>query len=113
MRYGIDLKIIKKSLDIAAIHNKKYLSTKIKSCEGKMKTNFHNDGFALERTPCVAHSVILIDSFYKSDEGYCPRVVLEECNYKVKHEIIKRFTTEDLFDSDCDSDFKSNQIIFC
>ena len=50
--------LAEKGLDIAIIHNEKYLSTKIKSYEGKMETDFHDDGLPLERTPCGAHSII-------------------------------------------------------
>ena len=34
---------IKKGFDSEPVDNKKYLKTKIKSYEGKIKTNFHND----------------------------------------------------------------------
>ena len=34
---------IKKGFGIESVYNEKYLKTKIKSYEGKINTNFHND----------------------------------------------------------------------
>ena len=53
----------------------------------------------------MRYSVILIESVYRSDKSYCPQRFLEECEYAVKKEIIKRFITVDWTDSDSDSDY--------
>ena len=63
-------KVLKKGLIAKPVYNEKYLKTKIKSYEGKINTNFHDNGISL--------SIILIDSVFKMGEKYCPQVFSEE-----------------------------------
>ena len=44
------------------MYNKKYLKTKIKSCHGKINTNFHHNGMSKEGSHCVCLSVRLIEN---------------------------------------------------
>ena len=44
------------------MYNKKYLKTEIKSCHGKINTNFHDNGMSKEGSHCVCLSVRLIEN---------------------------------------------------
>ena len=55
--------IIKKNLIVNLYAMKKYLKTKIKPQNGKIKTIFHNNKVLKEGSQCICLSVILIDSY--------------------------------------------------
>ena len=63
---------MKLNIDSEPVYNKKYLKVKIKSSEGKLSTNFYNDGIPKEVSHCIYLSVILIDSTFKIDKNYYP-----------------------------------------
>ena len=76
---------IKKDLIVSEpLCNEKYLKAKIKSCNGKINTNFHNNKIPKEGSPFICLLVILIDSAFKMGKNYYPQVFLEECKYVVK-----------------------------
>ena len=54
--------IIKKEFDSKSVCNEKYLKPKIKSYNGKINTNFHNNKIPREGSQCICLTVILIDS---------------------------------------------------
>ena len=56
----------------------------MKSHDGKINTNFHNNKIPKEGSQCICLSVILIDSVYRKHKDYYPQVFLEECKYVVK-----------------------------
>ena len=58
---------IDKEFDIDLAYNWKYLKTKIKSYNGKINTNFHNNKIPKKGSQCNCLSVILIDSVYKKN----------------------------------------------
>ena len=62
--------IIKKEFDSKPVYNEKYLKTKIKSYNGKMNRNFHNNKVPKEGSQCICLSVIFIDSVYRKDKDY-------------------------------------------
>ena len=76
--------IIQKEFDSNPVYNEKYIRTKIKSYNGKINANFHNNKIPKEGSQCIYLSVILTDSVYKKDKNYYPQVFLEECKYVVK-----------------------------
>ena len=76
--------IIKKEFDSKPIYNKKYIKTKIKSCYGKINTNFQNNKIPKVSFQCICLSVILIDSVCEKGKNYYSLVFLEECKYVVK-----------------------------
>ena len=82
----------KKNFGSKPVYNEKYIKTKIKSCNGKINTNFHNDKIPKEGSQCICLSVILIDSVYKKDKNYYPQVFLEEYKYVVKKKKSKNIT---------------------
>ena len=79
---------IKKEFDSEPLYNEKYLKAKIKSCNGKINTNFHNNKLPKEGSRFICLSVILIDPAFKTGNNYYPQVFLEECKYVVKEKKI-------------------------
>ena len=96
--------IIKKEFDSKPVYNEKYIKTKIKSCNEKLNTNFHNNEIPKEGSQCICLSVILIDSVYKKDKNYYPQVFLEECKYVVKEKKKSKFINDNINISSDDSD---------
>ena len=97
--------IIKKEFGNKPAYNEKYIKTKIKSYNGKINTNFHNNKIPKEGSQCICLSVILIDSIFKKDKNcYYPRVILEECKYVVKEKKKSKFITDNIEISSVDSD---------
>ena len=56
---------IKKGFESEPVYNEKNLKTKIKSYEGEIGTNFHDDEIPKECSNCICLSVILIESVFK------------------------------------------------
>ena len=48
-------KITKKEFDSNPVYNEKYIKTKIKSYNGKINTNFHNNKIAKEGSQCFVY----------------------------------------------------------
>ena len=97
-------KVIKKGFDNESVYNKKYLKTKIKSYEGKINTNFHNDKIPKEDSHCTCLLDVLIVSVFKIGKNYYPQVFLEECKYFVKEKEVTKHITEEIEISSDDSD---------
>ena len=64
--------IIKKEFDSEPVYNEKY--NKIKSNNGKINTNFHNNKIPQEGSQFICLSVILIDSVFRAGKNYYPHV---------------------------------------
>ena len=47
--------ITNNEFDSNAVYNEKYIKTKIKSYNGKINTNFHNNKIAKEGSLCLVH----------------------------------------------------------
>ena len=67
-------KIIKKEFDSEPVYNEKYLKAKIKSYNGKINTNFHNNKIPKEGSQFICLSVTLIDSVFRTGKNYYPQV---------------------------------------
>ena len=63
---------IKKEFDSEAAYNEKYLKTKIKCCQGKIKKNFRSDRIQKQVSQCICLSVILTNSIYRTGKNYYP-----------------------------------------
>ena len=74
----------RKELDSEPVYNENYLKAKVKSYNGKINTNFHNNIMPKEGSDCICLSVILIDSVFRTSKNCYPQVLLEECKYVVK-----------------------------
>ena len=66
-----------KKFDSKPVYNGKYLKTKIKSYNGKINTNFHNNKKAKESSQFIYLTLILVDYVYKTSNNYYPQVILE------------------------------------
>ena len=58
----------KKEFDSEPVYNEKYLKTIIKSYNGKINTNFHNNKIPKEGYQFICLSVILIDSIFRTSK---------------------------------------------
>ena len=72
----------KKEFDSKPVFNEKYLKSKIKSYNGKINTNFHNNNNNLKKIPrtgsqFICLSITLTDSIFRTGKNYYPRVFLE------------------------------------
>ena len=88
--------IIYKEFDSDPVYNKKYLKAKIKSYNGKINTNFHNDKIPKEGSQCICLSVILINSVFRTSKNYYPEMFLEECKYVVKWKNMSKYIIDDI-----------------
>ena len=95
---------IKKEFDSERAYNEKYLKAKIKSYNGKINTNFHNNKTPKEGSQCICLSVILIDSVY-----HYPQVFLEERKYVVKEKKMPEYITNKIEISSDSDEENSNE----
>ena len=51
------------------VHNEEYLKAKIKSYNGKINTNFHNNEIPKEGSQCICLLVILTDPVFRTDNN--------------------------------------------
>ena len=92
MIFGKKLNIVsKKKFDSEPVYNKKNLKDQIKSYNGKINTNFHNNKIPKEDSQYICLSLILIDSGYRTSKNYYPLLFLEECKYVVKEKKIPKY----------------------
>ena len=61
------------------MHNEKYLKAKVKSYNGKINKNFHNNKIPKEGSQFVCLSVVLIDSVFRAVKNCYRQVFLQEC----------------------------------
>ena len=98
---------IKKGFDSKPVYNKKYLKTNLKSDEGKISTDFNDDGIPKKGSFCICLSVIFIDSVFKVGKIYFPQVFSEECKYIFKEKKVNNYICDvleissDDFDKEC------------
>ena len=77
-----------KEFDSDPVYNEKYLKTKIKSCNGKINTNFHNNQILVWK---ICLLVILINLFFRTGKNYYPQGFLEECKYVVQEKKVSKY----------------------
>ena len=70
MKFGIKSAILLKRFDKKPVYNEEYLRTKIKSYEGKLGTNFHEDKMPKEGSQYIYLSVILTGSVFGTRNSY-------------------------------------------
>ena len=86
-----DDELLEKEFDSEPVYNEKYLKAKIKSYNGKINTNFHDNKIPKESSQFICLSVILIDSVFRTGKNYYPQVFLKECKYVVKEKKIPKY----------------------
>ena len=88
--------------------NDKYIKTKIKICEDKVNTNFHDKKIPKEKTVCKCLSLIMLGSAIRVNKKYYPKTLLEECKYDIKKTKMENLINDDLElsspDNETDSD---------
>ena len=82
MKFGKKVSnIVKKESGSKPVYNKKYLKNKIKACNGKISTNFHNIKILKEDFQYICLLELLIVSVYRKYKDYYPEVFLEKYKY--------------------------------
>ena len=61
---------LKKEFDSEPVYNEKYLKAKIKSYNGEINTNFHDNKIPKEVSQYICLSVTLIDSVFRTAKNY-------------------------------------------
>ena len=88
---------LNKEFDSEPRYNEKYPKAKIKTYNGKINTNFHNNKIPKEGSQFTCSLIILIDSVFRTGKNYYPQVFLEECKYVVKEKMMpKNITNESI-----------------
>ena len=91
MKFGKKLKAVsKENFIVEPVYNDKYLKAEIKSYNGKINTNFHDNKITKEGSNLICLSVILIESVSRTGKNYYPQVLLEECKYNAKEKRIPK-----------------------
>ena len=84
---------------------KKYIKTKVREFDDKIKTNFLGNEVPKENMHYTCIACINIDSVMRIDKKNYPQVYLEECKYEVKKIQMSRFISTELeSESDSESD---------
>ena len=100
---------IKKEFDSEPVYNEKHLKAKIKSYNGRINTNFHNNKILKDGSQFIFLflSVLLIDPVFRTGKNYYPEVFLEECKYVIKEKKMAEYITEDI-KIYCDSNWEDS-----
>ena len=85
---------LKKEFDSKPVYNKKYLKAKIKTYNGKININFHNNKIPKGDSQYVCLSIILLDSVFTTCKNYYSQVFLEECKYVVNKKKNYKYTID-------------------
>ena len=86
----------------------------MKSYNGKINTNFHNNKISKEGSQCICLPVLLIDSVFRTGNNYYPQVFLVECKYVVKEKKMSEYIIDDIkisSDSDRENSYEENSEI--
>ena len=87
---------LNKEFDSEPRYNEKYPKAKIKTYNGKINTNFHNNKIPKEGSQFTCSLIILIDSVFRTGKNYYPQVFLEECKYVVKEKNLPMYIIDDI-----------------
>ena len=68
---------IAKCFDFEVVYADKYVTTKIRSKNNKIRIDFHDEGLPPQKTKSLTNSMILIDSVDRRDKSYDPEAFLE------------------------------------
>ena len=105
--------LVDKKFDSDPVYNNKYISTKIRSCNNDIMTNFYdidnkNNKLPEKNKPYRCMSVISLDSIIKINKKYYPQTLLQECVYKLINRKVKNIITNINLDSSSESDNESD-----
>ena len=71
--------VLEKEFDSNPSYNEKYLNTKITSDEGKINSNFQDNGVPKKGSHCIFLSVILLILFLKREKLLSNNFFIKEC----------------------------------
>ena len=86
----------------------KYIKTKMKMYRGRANTNFQGKKVPKENASYKCLSLIMLDSFIKTNKKFHPQTLLEECKYVTKKNKIKNLINNDLNISSSDESDNDN-----
>ena len=66
---------LKREFGSKPVYNKKDLKAKIKSYNGKINTNFHNNKIPKKDSQYVCFSIILLNFVFRTGKNYYPQVL--------------------------------------
>ena len=75
----------------------------MKSYNGKINTNFHNNKVPKEGSQFICLSLTLSNSVFRTGKNYYPQVLLEECKCIFKEKKMPEYITGDIEISSDDS----------
>ena len=75
---------ILKRFDRKQVRNQNCLKNKVKSYEGKIITNFYDNGIKTDVSHCICLLIVLIGSVFKIGKNNNLQLVLEEFKYTFK-----------------------------
>ena len=97
--------IIKREFDSEPVYNEKNLKAKVKSYNGEINTNVHNNKIPKEGSQIICLPVILINSVFRPGKSYYPQVFLEECKSAAEEKKIPKYIIDDIeISSDSDGE---------
>ena len=76
--------ILSIKFDSLPVYDQRYLKTKVREYDGKIKRNFLGNGVSNENTQYTCICCITIDSVLRIEKKNYLQVYLEECKYRVK-----------------------------
>lgn len=88
--------LIKNGFDKEPLYNKIYLKTKIKSCDDKVNTNFHDNEIPKEGRHCVCLLVIWTDFAFKTSSNCYSQIFLKECKYVANENKVSKFINKEI-----------------
>ena len=96
--------LLNKEFDSEPVYcdNNKYIKTKIKMYEAKVKTNFQGKEIPKEDASYKGLSLIVLESVIKVNKKYHPQKLLEECKYVTTDNKIENLIDGDLYLSSSD-----------
>ena len=86
----------------------KYIKTKIKMYEDRVKTNFQGKKVPKENASYKCLLLIMLDSVIRVNKKYYPQTLLEECKYVIRKNKLENLINDDLDESDNESDNESD-----
>ena len=69
--------LVKIGFDSEAVHDERYIETKIKSYDVKVNITFHDNGMFKKISQCVCFSAISIGYVFNLGKHYYPQLFLE------------------------------------
>ena len=95
---------ILKRFDRKQVRNQNCLKNKVKSYEGKIITNFYDNGIKTDVSHCICLLIVLIGSVFKIGKNNYLQLVLEEFKYTFKEKNIDNYTDDEFEISSDDSE---------